>query len=201
MDYQNSETIQAITNFLFIGSSFEKLGEYDLIIVLGNNDITGTIRELYKIYESSHLSSTGHIILSGNVGSLNQGMEPEAKRLLDEAISVGMPRELFWLDKQATNALENYKFSKEIIECYGGFSQFQSILCIGKAFMLRRAKMCAAACGYPVKRMTFYGTVDRVNRNIGPDTWWKSETARKRVLEEIGRISTYALKGDISLDE
>lgn len=196
---KRSETIDAITDFLFIGKPLPELGLYNLVIVLGNDDITGTIKELQSIHSTGHLSDNCHIILSGNVGSLNQGKRPEAERLFEEALSVGMPADLFWIENQATNALENYLFSKKIIEEHGGFKSFKSILCIGKAFMMRRSKMAAVACGYPAERLDFFGTVDRAGRNIGADTWWQSDDAQKRVMEELGRISTYTLKGDISI--
>lgn len=70
---------------------------------------------------------------------------------------------------------------------------------IGRAFMTRRAKMCTAACGYPTEKIDFYGTVDRTGKNIGPDSWWKSSDATKRVLEEIERVAKHSLKGDLSL--
>lgn len=65
--------------------------------------------------------------------------------------------------------------------------------------MSRRAKMCTSACGYPAETIDFYGTVDKKGMNIGPDTWWKSEAAVKRVLEELKRLAEYSLKGDLSI--
>lgn len=115
-------------------------------------------------------------------------------------IRKGLPEKQFILEPESSNAYENFLFSKNKIDELGGFDHFQSILCIGQAFLLRRAKMCAARCNYPSKKMNYYGTVDRGGRNIGPDSWWQSEVARTRVLEEIGRISTYTLKGDLSID-
>ena len=78
--------------------------------------------------------------------------------------------------------------------------EYENILCIGSAFMTRRAKMCASACGYPTDKIDFYGTVDTSGRNIGPNSWWLSDTATKRVLEELKRIAEYTLKGDLSLE-
>ena len=195
-----SETVAAITQFLFIGKQIDELGKYKLILVLGNDDITGTISALRKILSHNCLVDGGRIILSGNVGVLNKDNPPEADRLLAEAVSEGISKELFILDTKATNTLENFRYSKEIIVAHGGFDKYCSILCIGKAFMMRRAKMCALACDYPIERMDFFGTVDRLGRNIGHDSWWKSETARIRVLEELRRIAEYALKGDIRID-
>lgn len=65
--------------------------------------------------------------------------------------------------------------------------------------MGRRVKMCASACGYPTDLIDFYGTVDRKGKKIGPDSWWKNETAVRRVLEELKRVAEYSLKGDLSI--
>ena len=194
-----SETMNAITNFLFIGKELQELGQYDLVLVLGNDDIKGTVNEILTLYSNKIFTQNCRIILSGNVGSINHGKPPEAERLFSELISAGMRKEMLFMEKRATNALENYRFSKDIIDSLGGFDAFSSILSIGKAFMMRRAKMSAVACSYPIGKMDFFGTVDRAGRNIGPDTWWETESACTRVMEEIGRISNYTIKGDISI--
>lgn len=195
-----SETIEAITNFLFIGEPLEKLNKYDLVIVLGNNLIELTVNELKRIWDDGHIVEGTKIILSGKVGSLNKDDAPEAEDLFKMAVRKGLPKDSFILEAESRNAYENFLFSKEKIIELGGFDSFNSILCIGQAFLLRRAKMCAAKCGYPLSKLTYYGTVDTEGRNIGPDTWWTNEIATTRVLEEIGRISTYTLKGDLSIN-
>lgn len=195
-----SETIEAMTRFLFIGKPIEELGKNDLVIVLGNNLIELTINELKRVWDEGHIIEGAKIILSGKVGSLNKDDAPEAEDLFKLALKKGLPENSFILEPESRNAYENFLYSKEKINELGGFDQFNSILCIGQAFLLRRAKMCAAKCGYPHEKLTYYGTVDKNGRNIGPDTWWTSDVARTRVLEEIGRISTYTLKGDLSID-
>lgn len=196
---KNSETIDAITKFLFIGKEEPDLKTYELVIFLGNDDIEGNASAIKLLLDTGHITTESTVILSGNVGLLNQGKEPEAIRLFNTVVDIGVPKEIFVLEKQATNALENFKFSKPIAEQIKPLEEFNGILCIGRAFMSRRAKMCAAACGYPVESIDFYGTVDKKGKNIGPDSWWKNEAAIKRVLEELKRVAEYSLKGDISL--
>jgi len=195
-----SETIKAITEFLFIGSPIETLSIYDLVVIMGNHLIEPTINGLKEIWDRGHMSADVKIILSGNVGELNKDRPPEAEELLMCAVKAGLPASHFILEPNAGNAYENILFSRRKIEDLGGFSHFSSILCIGQAFLLRRAKMCAARCAYPDDKMTYYGIYDKGGRNIGPYTWWKGEAARKRVLEELGRIAKYTLKGDLSID-
>ena len=195
-----SETIEAITRFLFVGEPIEKLGEYDLVIVLGNNLIELTVDELKQLWDKGHIADGAKIILSGKVGSLNREDAPEAEDMFKMALKKGLPEKSFILEPESCNAYENFLFSRKKVDELGGFDKFSSILCIGQAFLLRRAKMCAAKCGYPQDKLSYYGTVDKEGRNIGPDTWWTSDIARTRVMEEIGRIATYTLKGDLSIE-
>lgn len=195
-----SETIKAITEFLFIGQNKHSIKQSELVLVLGNDFIDGTAKELHNLYNERNIAPNAKIILSGATGALNAGKQPECDRLYASATEkYQMPSDLFIKECQATNAYENFLYSKQIIMDLGGFEQFSNILCIGKAFLLRRASMYAAKLGYPADKMQYYGTVDHEGRNIGKDTWWKSDTAIERVLAEIKRIGEYGLKGDLSI--
>ena len=81
-----SETIESITNFLFVGKPIENLGVNDLVIVLGNNLIELTINELKHIWDMGHITEDAKIILSGKVGSLNSEDAPEAEDLFKMAV-------------------------------------------------------------------------------------------------------------------
>lgn len=203
MEYP-SETIEAITKFLFIGVAAEELNEVsDLVIVLGCHLPDLLITELKKLQDGGHISKNAKIVLSGKAGALDTleiAVDTEARALLSSARNEGILRKNLVLETEATNTYENFFYSKVKIEELGGFDRFNSVLCIGQAFALRRAKMCASKCGYPMEKLTFYGVIDKNGRNIGPDSWWKSEAARKRVIEELGRISVYTLKGDLSIE-
>lgn len=197
---KNSETINAITQFLFIGKEEDQLKTYELMVFLGNDDIEGNADVIKTLWETGHINLKTKVILSGNVGILNQGKEPEAIRLLNAVKQRGLPEEVFILEKEATNTIENFKLTKPIAEAIKPLDSFDGILCVGRAFMARRAKMCAVACGYPIENMDFFGTVDKNGKNISSDSWWKSEQAIKRVLEELKRVAEYSLKGDLSLE-
>lgn len=198
---QTSETIHSITNFLFIGKQEQALKCYDLILVLGNEQIEDTADEISMLIRRNHIDSNAVIVFTGNVGSLNKGSAPEALRLNEAIQKRGViTSQRIIIEDKATNSLENFKFSKPLIENEKDIVNYNRILCICKAFLTRRAKMCAAACDYPVEKIDFYGTVDTAGKNIGPDTWFQSDVAIKRVMEEIKRIAEYTLKGDLSLD-
>lgn len=195
-----SETIEAITRFLFIGDSIENLRKSDLVIVLGNHLADLTIQELKHLQTAGIITGETKLLFSGNVGKLDRNDAPEAEILFQLALKQGFSKENLITEAKSCNTYENFLFSKTRIDNLGGFKKFNSILCIGQAFLLRRAKMCAAKCGYPHDEMMYYGIVDKYDRNISPDAWWKNEAARRRVIEELGRISTYTLKGDLSID-
>lgn len=199
MEYP-STTIAAITQFLFIGSEKKDLEPSDLVIVLGNELIDGTIHEINDMFLKGIIRENATIILSGATGSLNAGDELECNRLYECAVEkYHMPSHLFVKENKATNAYLNFLYSKELIQQMGGFEKYSSILCIGKAFLLRRASMYVSKLGYPAEKMQYYGTVDRAGKNISADTWWKSDEAIKRVMAEVERIGKYYAKGDLSI--
>jgi hypothetical protein len=195
-----SETIKSITRFLFIGEEIDDLPQkIDLAIVLGNNDIVGTIKLVKDLFVRDILQESSTIVFSGNVGALSDSTIPEAIRLKQEADNQKMIFKDLIIESKATNTKENFEFSKKLIEEKTVINNYEKILVIGKAFLLRRAKMSASASGYPMSKMHFIGTVDPHARNIGPDTWYLQDVSVKRVLEEIQRIAQYTLKGDLSI--
>jgi uncharacterized SAM-binding protein YcdF (DUF218 family) len=194
-----SETVQSITDFLFIGEEENCLGTADLVIVLGNDDIVDTVDDIVTLWRHGHIIPESTVVLSGNVGLLNQGKRPESIRMYEEAVKRGLPSDIFLLEQAASNCLLNFEFSKPLIERIKPLSAFDYILCIGKSFLMRRAKMSAVACGYPEEKLHFYGITQDNRRFIDKNTWFQSGDATKRVLEELKRIAEYSLKGDISL--
>ena len=195
-----STTIAAITQFLFIGSEKKDLKPSDLVIVLGNEFIDGTVCELNDMVLKGIIREDATIILSGATGSLNAGEDLECNRLFECATKkYHMPAHLFAKECKATNAYLNFLNSKELLQKRGGFEKYSSILCIGKAFLLRRASMYASKLGYPIEKMQYYVTVDREGKNIGADSWWKSDEAINRVMAEVERIGRYYAKGDLGI--
>lgn len=71
------------------------------------------------------------------------------------------------------------------------------MLLVCKSFHARRVLMTATNFLPNDIEYYFLSTLDE--RNIAKDGWWKDEIATKRVLEEVGRISQYTLKGDLKL--
>lgn len=195
-----SDIIRAITELLFIGAPASELRPADLVIVMGNEYIYGTMDEVNSLYRSGKIKPDARIILSGATGVLNAGKPKECDRLYAAAVDrLAMPPELFIKEGEATNASENFSFSKAIIESLGGFNAFESILCVSKAYMLRRCSMYASRQGYPVEKMQYYGTVDRENFNADRDNWWEDPRVARRLMAELERIGRYYAAGDVDI--
>ncbi len=195
-----STTINAISDFLFIGSDEEMLEPSDLVIVLGNDYIEQSVEVVSRLYNKGVIKKDAKMILTGATGSLNAGGAKECDQLYECATGkYHIPAELFIKEEQATNACQNFEYSKTIIQNIGGFGQYKKILCIGKDFLMRRASMYAAKFEYPAEKMQYYGIVDKQGLNIGKMTWWETEEAKKRVLAELERIGKYGLSGDLSI--
>ncbi len=202
-----NETIRAISEFLFQETDRDALGYCDLTIVMGNDYIDGTMREVRHLLDAGVIMHESRIILSGATGSLNSGKEKECIRMYRSGVEkFGISSNQMVLEDQATNSYQNLDYSKRLVENnrdafldHSSLDSFSRILIIGKAFMLRRAEMCARQLKYPMEKLVYYGTVDHEGRNIGKDTWWKSESASQRVFEEIERIGKYSVKGDLSI--
>jgi hypothetical protein len=50
-----------------------------------------------------------------------------------------------------------------------------------------------------MEKMQYFGTVDAQGKNIGPNTWWHSEDAVKRVMGEVERIGKYFREGFLDI--
>lgn len=200
-DYPN-DIVKGITEFLFIGREPENLRPANLVLVLGSDLIDETIEALNKIYKAGKIRDDAIVIFTGATGSLNAGKEKESiamERYARENYS--FPFAVI-REEKATNLYENFSFSLDIIrEHFGSPEKADDILCIGKAFALRRAQMGAASLGYPLDKLQFYGTVDSAGWNIGPDCWWQSPEATKRVMAELMRIDRYYNEGFLSILE
>lgn len=181
-------SVDAITKLLFIDQSIEKV---DIAIVFGNDWIQ-TMDDLYPFYKEGMVPK---IIITGN--SANGNKEPESLRFQKRGIEIGFSAEDIILESRATNTKENFIFSKEILEKMFGLENINKILLVCKTFHTRRVLMTAKNFLPDKIEYFFLPTLDE--RNITKNGWWKEDVSKQRVLEEVGRISQYTLKGDLKL--
>lgn len=192
-----SDAVRAITEFLFVKNDYLMNTTVDLAIVTGN-DYIHTVDEVYAFYRQGLIRR--YVLFTG-CNPLGTG-EPEADIFCERWIGLGGPKDAVLLERKSTNIKENMQYSFQMIQELGGFETVgDSILFVGKAFALRRILMSAMAAGFSKPdRWQVYGTVDSSGLNIGPDCWWQSDKAKRRVFEELARIAKYSLSGDLSLE-
>lgn len=188
-----NDTIDKITDFLFLEN---EIVPCQYAIVLGN-ELMETMVLVADLFNKGYIKE--RIIITGH--SVKKDRKPEAERFFEYGLSLGIPEHMMSLEKEATNTYENLLFSKRIIEGKNAeFKGINSLMFVAKAFVMRRIWMTSRALNYPKDiNYVFFPTVDTEGRNIGRDTWWKSEIAIERVLAELQRIATYSLKGDLSI--
>ena len=192
-----TENIRAITNFLFIEDDFKKLNHSDLVIILCNNNINGIAKKVDDLFKNNIINANSLIVISGNYGILDEFDEKECVLIQNILVEkYGYDEKMFVLEENATNIYENLYFSKKIVK---NMNKYNNILIIGAAFALRRIKLCASGMDYPLDKIQFVGTVNTEKRNCGKDNWWKTESARIRVYQELERIGKYLVKGDLDI--
>jgi uncharacterized SAM-binding protein YcdF (DUF218 family) len=183
----DNEIRDAIGNFLFISDVMQPV---DLVIVAASPSISSIFPaiELYKA------GLTQRIVISG-AGTMTSG-EVEWLGYHDHAVANGVAEADILLEKNATNTKENMTLSAKLIASTGnGWDNIRSVALCAKPFHMRRVLMTARR--HLPAGIHFVALPPNHPGDMSRDTWWKSEAERKRILEELGRISSYALKGDI----
>ena len=194
---KETESIKAITDFLFIEDDIDKLKPADLVVVLCNNNIDGIAKKIDELFKLGVIHDKSQIIISGKHGVLDNFDDEEAvmvQRKLTEAY--GYSADMFMLEKEATNIYENLSYSKKLVD---DINNYKHILLIGVSFAMRRIKLCAAGLGYPIERVQLAGMIDFKKRNCDKNNWWKNDKARIRIYQEIERIGKYLVKGDLDI--
>ncbi len=187
-----NDTIEKITDFIFMGKKIEELDFYNLAIVLGNNLYEETAECLKDLVNLNKIDATSTIIISGKKGTLNKDLDgTEAEIIYQKFLKYNLNIPCL-LEKEATNTKENLLFSLKYLE---DIKSYRKILLICKSFLARRAFMCAYNLDYPIDSIDIIG----VEKEFGKDNWFTNALSRKRVLAELERISLYTEKGDLKL--
>jgi uncharacterized SAM-binding protein YcdF (DUF218 family) len=121
--------------------------------------------------------------------------EPECELFKRYALARGVPKAAIFLERRATNTLENFVFSCPIIEAEFGWHNIARVAIATQPFHMRRVLM-TARMHWP-SHLSFIMLPSDGPGDITSDSWWKTEAARRHVLAELRAIGTYGLKGDI----
>lgn len=180
------DTREAITQFLFLK---DEPAPVDLCFVLGSPSIS-SILPAVALYQQG---LTAKILISGHGPQKDSVAEWQVYR--DYAIANGVPESAILVEKQASNTLENFTFSKVVIEQELGWENLHKIALVAKPFHMRRALMTASR-QWPA-HLQYSMQPSNAPDDPPAETWWQTPSGRNFVLAELKAIGTYGLADHI----
>lgn len=170
----------AITDFIFME---DKLELSEVILVPGGSHI----ELVEKAVELYHMGLAKYILPSGGKNNKIEAYESEWQFFADNAIELGVPKEVILKENKASNTFENAIFSKKtLIE--NNISTNKLIL-VCKNFHARRAYLTYKS-QFPVESKIFVAPVVD-GKKIEKETWFIEEINRRKVLSEVEKIGIY----------
>lgn len=111
IDYDDLKYIQTLWDYMRLNQTLEKA---DCIIVLGCSDIK-VADVAIDIYNKGFANK---IIFSGGYGKITKNIWkiPEANKFAEIAQNKGVPKDKIYIENKSTNTIENFKFTKYLIE-------------------------------------------------------------------------------------
>jgi vancomycin permeability regulator SanA len=184
------ETRAALSNFLFLKDEARPV---DLCFVLGSP----TVSSMQPAIDLYRRNLTPWILVSGYGPPSDQRSDqrPECELYKEFAVANGVPGTAILLERRATNTLENFIFSRQLIEEELGWTRIRTVAIAGKPFHMRRALMTARRHWPGHLGYVMQPSADPAD--LQAESWWKTEQGRQKVLAELRAIATYALQGDI----
>ena len=184
MDLYDSR--RAISDFLFVKSQPEQV---DLAFVFCSPTIS-SIHPAISLYKAG---LAPRILISGGSPSIDG--TPEWSLYRAHALASGVSEEALLLEKAASNTAENAALGAALISSELGWESIRSLAVCAKPFHMRRAIMTLRK-HIPEDVMLIAQPPDDPG-DISAETWWQTARGRKRIYTELGKISDYALKGDL----
>jgi hypothetical protein len=176
----------AISRFLFVSEPPEAV---DLAFVCCSPTVSSLVPAL-SLFTSG---LTPRILLSG--AGMTAEKVTEWRLYRDYALAAGVPETALLVEKEARNTSENAAFGAALIEAELGWEQVKTVAVSAKPFHMRRAIMTLRKHFPAHVRLIAQPPSDP--GDLSSETWWQTEWGRQRVLGELGKISEYALKGDL----
>lgn len=182
---QRSGTIQTISELIFANDLQVKA---DLIIVPGSSHKQLPLK-------AAHLLKKGVAKKIIFTGGLNQKLEEnESDWGAKVAIKAGVAKKNILVESKSTNTKENALEALRVIKT--NRLSHKKILLVSKPYHARRLKMTFLNI-FTNSEFFVIPVVD--DRKIEKNNWWKDDVKSQKVMEEVGKISEYYLKGDLSL--
>lgn len=184
MNLYDSRT--AISTFLFVKCPVEAV---DLAFVFCSPTLS-SIHPAIALYQAG---MTPRLLITGACTAINGSAEWSFYR--DHALAAGVPASAMLLEKTARNSFENAAFGAAMIKKELGWQNVRSLAVCAKPFHMRRAIMTLRQHIPSEVRLIAQPPSDP--GDLAADTWWQTPEGRNRIFNELGKISEYALKGDL----
>lgn len=187
-------TIEDITNFIFVGKNIDELSHYDLLIINADWAEEQLVKDMKLMLEKNIIDDNTTFVISGSHNNPDGSKDnrDSAKILIDYLNKLGFKNKIIIDDKY----IENPKLLKNIDKLVN-INDYTRILRIAKDFVARRWYMNAKNHNFPIDRCDFYGVFD--NRNISKNDWYKSDVGIKQVMKEFINIGNLTIDGELSV--
>ncbi len=184
-----SNMINDITNFIFVGKSFEELQHYDLLLINADYAEESIANDLKAMLDENIIDKDTILIICDSHGQKERSSADILIQLLKE---LGLENKIIIDRKYITNP-EILKNLDKLVD----INKFDRILRVAKDFVARRWFMNANKYKFPVDKCDFYGVVD--GRNISKNDWYKSDVGIKQVMKEFINIGQQTIDGELSI--
>ena len=183
-------TIEDITNFIFVGKKMDELSHYDLLII--NADWAEE-----QLAKDLRIMLDRNIIDKDTIFIICDSHQPDYGRssatiLINYLKKENINNKIIVDDKYISNP-ELLKNIDKLVN----IDKYNRILRIAKEFVARRWYMNASKYNFPIDKCDFYGVVD--NRNISKKDWYKREVAINQVMKELINIGELTINKELSI--
>jgi uncharacterized SAM-binding protein YcdF (DUF218 family) len=182
----NKET----TDYIFLENKDLK---GDIAFVFGTwNARKESVKKAVELYENKLVPK---IIFSGGKNR-NTGIV-EGVALAQEAINAGVSQKDILIEDESTNTLENVVFSIHKIDEELGLNNIKFITVVAKNYHIRRVFMTLRK-HLPRHIQLRAAPYTSDFYPFTKENWWQSDLGKEKVLEEVEKIKTYLIKGDLA---
>lgn len=184
-----NNTIEDITNFIFIGKSFDDLQHYDLLIINADYAEESIANDLKEMLDGNIIDNKTLFIICDSHGNTDRS---SADILINHIKSNGLTNEII-IDRKY---ISNPKILKNIDKLID-INKYKRILRVAKDFVARRWFMNARKYNFPIDKCDFYGVVD--DRKISKNEWYKSDVGITQVMKEFINIGEQTIDKELDI--
>jgi vancomycin permeability regulator SanA len=141
--------------------------------------------DLYRAGYASRILATGGGVLARTC--------PEARRMAEIAIDLGVPTSDLLVEDRSSNTFENAEFSMSVLQAGHVLDSLSTVILVSSEWHMRRVLITTRKYFPESIRMVCCPTCEGCNR----DNWVQSEACRKEVASEALLLETFLKTGAI----